>query len=292
MPAHGLWDRAPGRPVHRQPPAIALCGKLARKPQRQRRVGASQPPEPVAEGPEVELPVELGARQRQRPIEKALGVGLEPGDAELAGHAVGPAAVDPVQHRAPIRDHGAERARHGDLVEGQRGGGGIVGEIRPPELEWDRAGAGVGLQHALADLQRGVQRAKLAVLGGGAAQRPRDRRPQRLEPGQRRALARDILRVEPREVEPEAARGFTDDALGVDRQRRRHVAAAEKGEQLGLRDLVDVLDARADLYDLRIQFVEVVRQYLLDRLNLQAAVGDLGTQDLVDTMALLSRVTG
>ena len=68
--------------------------------------------------------------------------------------------------------------------------------------------------------------------------------------------------------------------------------AAEKGEQLGLRDLVDVLDARADLYDLRIQFVEVVRQYLLDRLNLQAAVGDLGTQDLVDTMALLSRVTG
>ena len=53
-----------------------------------------------------------------------------------------------------------------------------------------------------------------------------------------------------------------------------------------------MLDARADLYDLRIQFVEVVRQCLLDRLNLQAAVGDLGTQDLVDTMALLSRVTG
>lgn len=68
--------------------------------------------------------------------------------------------------------------------------------------------------------------------------------------------------------------------------------AAEKGEQLGLRDLVDVLDARAELYDLRIQFVQVVRQYLLDRLNLQAAVGDLATQDLVDTMALLSRVTG
>ncbi len=68
--------------------------------------------------------------------------------------------------------------------------------------------------------------------------------------------------------------------------------AAEKGEQLGLRDLVDVLDARADLYDLRIQFVQVVRQYLLDRLNLQAAVGDLGTQDLVDSMSLLTRVTG
>lgn len=66
--------------------------------------------------------------------------------------------------------------------------------------------------------------------------------------------------------------------------------AAEKGEQLGLRDLVDVLNARADLYDLRIQFVDVVRQYLLDRLNLQAAVGDLGTQDLVDSMALLNEV--
>lgn len=68
--------------------------------------------------------------------------------------------------------------------------------------------------------------------------------------------------------------------------------AAEKGEQLGLRDLVDVLDARADLYDLRIQFVEVMCQYLLDRLNLQAAIGDLGTQDLTDTMAVLQRVTG
>lgn len=35
--------------------------------------------------------------------------------------------------------------------------------------------------------------------------------------------------------------------------------AAEKGEQLGLRDLVDVLDAREELYDLRIKFVEAIR---------------------------------
>lgn len=63
--------------------------------------------------------------------------------------------------------------------------------------------------------------------------------------------------------------------------------AAEKGEQLGLRDLVDVLDARADLIDQRIQLVGVVRQYLLDRLHLQAAVGDLDTQDLVEAMDLL-----
>ncbi|WP_233440354.1 TolC family outer membrane protein [Modicisalibacter coralii] len=68
--------------------------------------------------------------------------------------------------------------------------------------------------------------------------------------------------------------------------------AAEKGEKLGLRDLVDVLDARADLYDQRIKLVETIRQYLLDRLNLKAAVGDLDTQDLVDTMQVLRQVTG
>lgn len=73
---------------------------------------------------------------------------------------------------------------------------------------------------------------------------------------------------------------------------RLFLEAAEKGEQLGLRDLVDVLDARANLYDLRIQFVEGVCQYLLDDLNLQAAVGDLGTADLVDAMTLLGRITG
>lgn len=67
--------------------------------------------------------------------------------------------------------------------------------------------------------------------------------------------------------------------------------AADKGEQLGLRDLVDVLDARADLYDLRIEFVDVIGQYLLDRLSLEAAVGDLQTQDLTDAMELLVRLT-
>nr|WP_298375191.1 TolC family outer membrane protein [uncultured Halomonas sp.] len=73
---------------------------------------------------------------------------------------------------------------------------------------------------------------------------------------------------------------------------RLFLEAAEKGEKLGLRDLVDVLDARAELYDLRIQFVEVVRQYLLDNLNLEAAVGDLDTQDLVEVTSLLSRISG
>ncbi|KXS36818.1 MAG: hypothetical protein AWU55_2829 [Halomonadaceae bacterium T82-2] len=73
---------------------------------------------------------------------------------------------------------------------------------------------------------------------------------------------------------------------------RLFLQAAEKGQQLGLRDLVDVLDARAKLYDQRIQLVETIRQYLLDQLNLQAAVGALDTRDLVDTMTLLQRVSG
>lgn len=67
--------------------------------------------------------------------------------------------------------------------------------------------------------------------------------------------------------------------------------AAERGEQLGLRDLVDVLDARASLYDQRIQFVDTLGQYALDHLSLESAVGDLGAEDLERVMTLLSSIT-
>lgn len=67
--------------------------------------------------------------------------------------------------------------------------------------------------------------------------------------------------------------------------------AAERGEQLGLRDLVDVLDARASLYDQRIQFVETLGDHVLDLLALRSATGDLGSDDLADTMSMLNRVT-
>ncbi|MDR9440081.1 MAG: TolC family protein [Halomonas sp.] len=67
--------------------------------------------------------------------------------------------------------------------------------------------------------------------------------------------------------------------------------AAERGEQLGLRDLVDVLDARASLYDQRIQFVDTLGNFVLDRLALESAVGDLGREDLARTMDLLTRIT-
>ena len=67
--------------------------------------------------------------------------------------------------------------------------------------------------------------------------------------------------------------------------------AAVRGEQLGLRDLVDVLDARASLYDQRIQFVDVVGNYALDRLALETAVGELSSDDLADIMALLNSMS-
>ena len=67
--------------------------------------------------------------------------------------------------------------------------------------------------------------------------------------------------------------------------------AAERGEQLGLRDLVDVLDARASFYDQRIQYVDTVGNYALDMLALQSAVGSLESQDLDRIMALLASMS-
>lgn len=66
--------------------------------------------------------------------------------------------------------------------------------------------------------------------------------------------------------------------------------AAERGEQLGLRDLVDVLDARASLYDQRIQYVDTLGRYVLDRLMLQRAIGDLDSDDLSRSMELMSSI--
>ncbi|WP_394425082.1 TolC family outer membrane protein [Vreelandella stevensii] len=67
--------------------------------------------------------------------------------------------------------------------------------------------------------------------------------------------------------------------------------AAERGEQLGLRDLVDVLDARASLYDQRIQYVNTVGNYALDMLALHMAVGSLESQDLERITSLLASMS-
>ncbi|WP_251978443.1 TolC family protein [Salinicola avicenniae] len=66
--------------------------------------------------------------------------------------------------------------------------------------------------------------------------------------------------------------------------------AATRGQSLGLRDLVDVLDARSSLYDLRIRFVETVCVYLRDRTHLAAAVGELDTPSLGAIGDVLERV--
>ncbi|MFG6157364.1 TolC family protein [Halomonas sp. 1390] len=68
--------------------------------------------------------------------------------------------------------------------------------------------------------------------------------------------------------------------------------AAERGETLGLRDLVDVLDAKASLFDQRIKFVETLAQQVLDRLALAKAVGELGTEQLARAMQRLARLSG
>lgn len=72
---------------------------------------------------------------------------------------------------------------------------------------------------------------------------------------------------------------------------RLFLEAAQRGQTLGLRDLVDVLDAQARLYDLRIQFVDTVGRYVLDTLALESAVGDLGSRDLAWTTSLLARLS-
>lgn len=67
--------------------------------------------------------------------------------------------------------------------------------------------------------------------------------------------------------------------------------AASRGEQLGLRDLVDVLDARASYYDQRIKYVDTIGNFVLDTLALQSAIGDLGSDDLEGVMNLLTQIT-
>lgn len=69
-----------------------------------------------------------------------------------------------------------------------------------------------------------------------------------------------------------------------------YLEAADKGAALGLRDLVDVLDARADLYDQRIAYVDAFRRLILDRLELLSATGRLGTAHMADVMALIGNI--
>ncbi|OLO05018.1 MULTISPECIES: TolC family protein [Salinicola] len=66
--------------------------------------------------------------------------------------------------------------------------------------------------------------------------------------------------------------------------------AAIRGESLGLRDLVDVLDARSSLYDLRIRVIETLCLYLRDRTYLEATADQLDTTTLAEISSILTRV--
>lgn len=122
-----------------------------------------------------------------------------------------------------------------------------------------------------------IRQGELTALAGRAAM-VNELRLARVEVRQRlRSLEGDLRQLEA------LSRSIDSSALFLE--------AAIKGEALGLRDLVDVLDARAELYDLRIQFVEVLCRYINDRLNLEAAVGGLDTTDLIEAMDLLQRIT-
>ncbi|MCX2522745.1 TolC family protein [Larsenimonas rhizosphaerae] len=69
-----------------------------------------------------------------------------------------------------------------------------------------------------------------------------------------------------------------------------YLDAADKGAALGLRDLVDVLDARAEVFQQRIHFMEAFRQLVMDHLHLQAAMGRLNTRALGEVMVLIGDV--
>ncbi len=64
--------------------------------------------------------------------------------------------------------------------------------------------------------------------------------------------------------------------------------AAEEGYKVGLKSLLEVLTARSNLYDARRNLIEAMHAQVLNRLNLEATVGDLTADDLKTYDALLT----
>ena len=140
-----------------------------------------------------------------------------------------------------------------------------------------------------------VVQARMNLYQGGATsaevrQADLRRQAQGSDVQQQKRLALEELRRRHRSIEGDLSRL---EALSQSiRSSNLYLEAADRGAALGLRDLVDVLDARADLYDQRIQYVDAFRQLMLDRLNLQAAAGPLDSDDMADTMAMIGRIIG
>ncbi|WP_373017018.1 TolC family outer membrane protein [Thiomicrorhabdus sp.] len=64
--------------------------------------------------------------------------------------------------------------------------------------------------------------------------------------------------------------------------------AAEEGYKVGLQSLLEVLTARSNFYNARRNLVEALHAQVLNRLNLEATVGDLKADDLAVYDALLT----
>jgi len=64
--------------------------------------------------------------------------------------------------------------------------------------------------------------------------------------------------------------------------------AAEEGYKVGLKNLLEVLTARTNLFNAQRNLIEAMHNQVLNRLNLEATVGDLTSEDLLQYDALLT----
>ena len=64
--------------------------------------------------------------------------------------------------------------------------------------------------------------------------------------------------------------------------------AAEEGYKVGLKNLLEVLTARSNLYNAQRNLMEAMHNQVLNRLNLEATVGDLTAEDLMQYDTLMT----
>lgn len=67
--------------------------------------------------------------------------------------------------------------------------------------------------------------------------------------------------------------------------------AAEEGYKVGLKNLLEVLTARSNLFNAQRNLIEAMHNQVLNRLNLEATVGELTAEDLLQYDALLTTQT-
>ena len=103
-----------------------------------------------------------------------------------------PVLADAQKIGLPIRSYLPPFAVQRHLVKAQRLAVGVIGEISPRRAERDGPDGLQRLQHALSDLQRGIERPQSAIIFQRGAQGARDRRIDRPQPGQRWRLTGDV----------------------------------------------------------------------------------------------------